>query len=95
MSLFTCFMTFYPRWFSTLFELLHEDFKDKVTHELLLIYFRAVETDTSNLLHLGNVFDGGNGDTYLAEARQNAAAFFRPREAAQIGRSSAIFPTTY
>ena len=62
--------------FNTL-QLLHEDFK--VVHELLLIYFRAVETDTTNSLHLGNVFDRGNGDTYLAEARQNAAAFFRPR----------------
>ena len=59
------------------FHSLHEDFK--VVHELLLIYFRAIETDTSNVLHLGNVFDRGNGDTYLAEARQNAATFFRSR----------------
>ena len=60
------------------FHSLHEDFK--VVHELLLIYFRAIETDTSNVLHLGNVFDRGNGDTYLSEARQNAAAFFVPAE---------------
>ena len=62
--------------FNTL-QLLHEDFK--VVHELLLIYFRAIETDTAKVLHLGNVFDRGNGDTFLAEARQNAATFFRSR----------------
>ena len=55
----------------------HEDFS--VAHELMLIYFRAVETDVSRALHLGNIYDRGNGDTYLAEARQNAAAFFRSR----------------
>ena len=60
--------------FNTL-QLLHEDFK--VAHELLLIYIRAVETDASGGLHLGNVYDRGNGDTFLAEARQNAAVFFR------------------
>ena len=49
----------------------------KVAHELLLIYFRAIETDSAGTLHLGNVYDRGNGDTYLQEARQNADAFFR------------------
>ena len=56
---------------------LAEDYK--VAHELLLIYFRAIETDILRTLHFGNVFDRGSSDTYLSEARQNAATFFRPR----------------
>ena len=60
--------------FNTLHQL-KEDYT--VAHELLLIYFRTIETDTAKNLHLGNVFDRGNADTYLTEARQNADAFFR------------------
>ena len=48
-----------------------------VAHELFLIYLRAIETDVSGLLHFGTVYNRGNGDTYLKEARQNAAVFFR------------------
>ncbi|MGB1607667.1 MAG: hypothetical protein ACPIOQ_83845, partial [Promethearchaeia archaeon] len=50
----------------------------KVAHELMLIYFRAIETDGTGAVHLGNVYDRGYGDTFLAEARLSAAAFFRP-----------------
>ena len=59
--------------FSTM-NVLREDFR--VAHELLLIYFREIET-SSGVLHFGNVHDRGSSDTLLAEARANAAAFFR------------------
>ena len=51
----------------------------EVAHELLLIYFRAVEFDTSRRLNIGNVYVRGSGDTYLAEARVNARTFFASR----------------
>ena len=44
-----------------------------------LIYFRAVEFDTSRRLNIGNVYVRGSGDTYLAEARVNARTFFASR----------------
>ena len=62
---------------------LKEDYT--VAHELLLVYFRTIETDTAGKLNLGNVFDRGNADTYLAEARQNAAAFFRTGGGTPLG----------
>jgi hypothetical protein len=50
-----------------------------VAHELLLIYFRVIETDTSGNVHLGNVTEQGSGDVHMAEARLNAETFFRGR----------------
>ena len=54
---------------------LKENFK--VAHELLLVYFQAIERDASGKLNLANVYQRGSGDTYLAEARVNADTFFR------------------
>ena len=51
----------------------------EVAHELLLIYFRAVEFDPSRRLDIGNVYVRGSGDTYFAEARVNARTFFASR----------------
>ena len=51
-----------------------------VAHELLLIYFRAIEFDTTRQLNLGNVYVRGSGDTYLAEARLNSQCFFCEEE---------------
>ena len=50
----------------------------QVAHELLLIYFTAVETDPTRSLTLATVFNRGNQDTYLCQACTNAEAFFRP-----------------
>ena len=58
----------------TTMHVLREDFK--VAHELLLVYFREIET-SSGALHFGNVHDRGSADTLMAEARANAATFFR------------------
>ena len=50
----------------------------KIAHELLLIYFREIESDVSRAIHFGNVFRRGGQDTFIAEAKQNALMFFRP-----------------
>lgn len=44
-----------------------------------LIYLKKVETDPTRKLTLANVFRAGSEDTYLAEAKVNAEAFFRTR----------------
>ena len=54
--------------------------KWEVAQELMLLYFREIEQDTTKSLHLGNVFRRGGRDTLLQEARNNAGSstFFRP-----------------
>ena len=49
----------------------------QTSFELMLLYLRKVDRDVSGTLHIGNVFRHGGQDTMLAEARRNAAAFFR------------------
>ena len=46
---------------------------------LFLIYLKKIETDPTRSLTLASVFRAGSEDTYLAEARINADAFFRTR----------------
>ena len=48
-------------------------------HEYMLIYYRAIAEDVSKKLTLANVYESGRQDTYLTEARANAAVFFRTR----------------
>jgi hypothetical protein len=47
-------------------------------HELLLLYLKEIDIDSTRTMHLGNVFRRGGQDTLLSEARRNMAAFFRP-----------------
>jgi hypothetical protein len=47
-------------------------------HELLLVYLREIDFDSTRTLTMANVFRRGGQDTLLTEARRNAAAFFRP-----------------
>ena len=66
----------------------------QVASELLLVYWDAIHNDPSRQLNLANVYRRGAGDTYLAEARRNAAMFFRPpaegrRTGAEVGSGSA------
>ena len=46
-------------------------------HEFFMVHLRAIETDVSRRLHLGNVVSLGHRDVYLSEATANVAAFFR------------------
>ena len=50
----------------------------QVAHELLLVYLRECDYDHTRTLTLANVFRRGGQDTFMSEARANAAAFFRP-----------------
>jgi hypothetical protein len=47
-------------------------------HELLMLYLREIDRDYTRTLTMANVFRRGGQDTLLAEARRNAALFFRP-----------------
>ena len=49
----------------------------KCSFELLLLYLKEIDRDAA--LTMANVFRRGGQDTLLAEARRNAAAFFRTR----------------
>lgn len=51
----------------------------QVAHELFLLYLREIDLDATRHLSMANVFRRGGQDTLLAEARRNAAAFFRTR----------------
>ena len=55
---------------------IREDFR--LAHELMLVYFREIETSVGGALHLGNVYDRGSADMLMAEARANVLTFFRP-----------------
>ena len=46
---------------------------------LFITYLKRVETDPTRELTLASVFRAGSSDTYLAEARQMSATFFRTR----------------
>ena len=49
-----------------------------VAHELVLCYFMEIEQDGTRSLNLGNIFRARGGqDTFLKQARLNAATFFR------------------
>jgi hypothetical protein len=50
----------------------------QVAFELVGLYCRDIDRDPTRTLHIGNVYQRGNQDTLLTEARRNAAAFFRP-----------------
>lgn len=49
----------------------------QIAHEYMLLHFRAIAEDTTRKMNIANVFSFGRQDTFLSEARQNAAAFFR------------------
>jgi hypothetical protein len=51
----------------------------QVAFELVGLYCRDIDRDPTRTLHLGNAYQRGAQDTLLAEARRNAAAFFRTR----------------
>ena len=51
----------------------------QVAHEYLLLLFKECEDDTTGDTNLANVSSRGKQDTMLAQARVNAAAFFRAR----------------
>ena len=51
--------------------------KWQVSFELLTLYLREVDLDTTGLVTIANVFRRGGQDTLLAEARRNAVVFFR------------------
>ena len=51
----------------------------QVTCCLFLVYLKRVENDPTRTLTLATVYRAGSCDTYLAEAKQMAAAFFRTR----------------
>ena len=51
----------------------------EVAHELFLLYLREIEWDSTRLTNFANVYNQGKQDTLLAQARSNAAAFFRTR----------------
>jgi hypothetical protein len=50
----------------------------KCAHELLVLYVREIDVDSTRTVHLGNVFRRGGQDTLLTEARRNVETFFRP-----------------
>ena len=60
----------------------------QVAFELMCVYLKMIDGDTTRTLTLGNVFRRGGQDTLLAEARRNAAAFFRTRGGDPRGEGS-------
>ena len=48
----------------------------EVAHELMIVYFKAIANHPTKKLNLSNVYEEGSGDTYLAEARVNAAIHY-------------------
>ena len=51
----------------------------QVSFELVCVYLRELDSDTTRKLNLGTIFKRGGQDTYLTEARRNSEAFFRTR----------------
>ena len=51
----------------------------QVACALFLVYLKRVERDSTRFLTLANVYRNGSNDTYLSEARSDAAVFFRTR----------------
>ena len=45
-------------------------------HEFLLVHLRAIETDTSSTLNIGNILLKGHRDMYFAEAANNVLMLF-------------------
>jgi hypothetical protein len=57
----------------------------QVAHELLLLYMKELDKDGTGVLSMANVYRRGGQDTFLTEARRNAAAFFRTRAGTALG----------
>ena len=50
----------------------------QVSFELMCVYLKELDCDVTRKLTMGSIYRRGGQDTFLAEARRSAAAFFRP-----------------
>ena len=66
----------------------------EMTHELFMIYLQEIESDTTKALNFANIYGKGKIDTFIAQARINSAAFFRPRAGTARTESSPSSPTS-
>jgi hypothetical protein len=62
----------------------------QVASELIILYMRKIDHDTSGKLHLANVFEYGGQDTLLVEARRRAAAFSGPDARSDLEEEEAL-----
>jgi hypothetical protein len=60
----------------------------EATHELFLIYLAEMESDTTRTLNFANIYAKGKIDTFIAQAKINAAAFFRSRAGTALTEAS-------